>query len=102
MSNKMIIHAISAVLALNLVNITPALAQNAETLASTDNMQNVPAPEGMEKCYGVAKAGMNDCGTASHSCAGESKTNNDQRDWIQTPKGLCSKIAGSSLAPEKM
>ena len=26
-----------------------------------------------EKCYGVAAAGQNDCQTASHSCAGESK-----------------------------
>ena len=25
-----------------------------------------------EKCYGIAKAGLNDCQTATHSCAGTS------------------------------
>ena len=28
------------------------------------------AAEGKEKCYGVAKKGQNDCGTANHSCHG--------------------------------
>ena len=31
------------------------------------------AKEGFEKCEGVVKAGMNDCGTNGHSCAGQSK-----------------------------
>ena len=30
-----------------------------------------------EKCYGVAKAGLNDCQTATHSCAGTSTKNMD-------------------------
>lgn len=48
-----------------------------------------------EKCYGVAKAGMNDCGANGHSCAGQAKTDNDPNEWIKMPKGLCAKIGGS-------
>lgn len=55
-----------------------------------------------EKCYGVAKAGMNDCGGKglTHSCQGQSKKDNDPNEWISVPKGTCSKITGGSLTPE--
>lgn len=52
---------------------------------------------GMEKCYGIAKAGMNDCSTISHSCAGAAKINNDPKEWIAVPEGLCNKIVGGTL-----
>ena len=32
-----------------------------------------PPPFKAEKCFGIAAAGQNDCQTATHSCAGESK-----------------------------
>lgn len=53
----------------------------------------------MEKCYGVAKAGKNDCATGAHSCAGNSKT--DGEGWLNTPKGLCDKLVGGSTAAPK-
>jgi len=34
-------------------------------------------PSDTEKCFGIAKAGQNDCGTAKHACAGSSKADND-------------------------
>ena len=49
-----------------------------------------------EKCYGVAKAGNNDCGTSSHSCAGQAKEDRDKSEWVYVPKGLCDKLAGGS------
>ena len=50
-----------------------------------------------EKCYGVAKAGKNDCQTANSSCAGTS-TADDQGDaWVLVPAGLCEKLTGGSL-----
>lgn len=54
----------------------------------------------MEKCYGVAKAGMNDCGSkkAGHSCAGQASKNGDANDFVALPKGTCNKIAGGMLA----
>lgn len=53
----------------------------------------------MEKCYGVAKAGRNDCATATSSCAGTSSSDRQKDAYIAVPKGTCSKIAGGSLAP---
>ena len=55
---------------------------------------------GMEKCYGVAKAGKNDCQTANSSCAGTSKTDNQADAFIAVPKGTCQKIAGGTLTPK--
>jgi uncharacterized membrane protein len=56
-----------------------------------------------EKCYGNVKAGQNDCATAngSHSCAGQSKADNDANDWKYVAKGTCEKLGGSTKAPEK-
>jgi len=53
----------------------------------------------MEKCFGVAKAGMNDCSSnkAAHSCAGQATKNNDPMDFVAVPKGTCDKIASGSL-----
>jgi uncharacterized membrane protein len=50
-----------------------------------------------EKCYGVAAASQNDCQTALHSCAGESKRVRDPASWIYVPAGTCAKIQGGSL-----
>ncbi|MBU0656833.1 MAG: DUF2282 domain-containing protein [Gammaproteobacteria bacterium] len=48
----------------------------------------------MEKCGGIVKAGMNDCGANGHACAGQAKVDNDPKEWIKLPKGTCDKIAG--------
>jgi uncharacterized membrane protein len=49
-----------------------------------------------EKCYGIAKAGANDCAstTGSHSCAGMSKVDGDPSEWIYVPAGYCDRIVG--------
>ncbi len=52
-----------------------------------------------EKCYGVAKAELNDCQTATHSCAGTSTKNMDPASWIYVPAGTCAKIAGGNIQP---
>ncbi|HSS86285.1 MAG TPA: DUF2282 domain-containing protein [Reyranella sp.] len=54
-----------------------------------------------EKCFGVAKAGKNDCQTATSSCAGTSKKDAQTDAWLSVPKGVCSKIAGGSLTSSK-
>ena len=53
----------------------------------------------MEQCFGIAKAGMNDCASSksSHSCAGQASKDNDPADYVAVPKGTCVKIAGGSL-----
>src|SRR5512145_70940 len=53
---------------------------------------------GQEKCYGIAKKGQNDCGTAKHSCAGEAKADNDPAEWKYVEKGSCAKMGGKDMA----
>jgi uncharacterized membrane protein len=56
-----------------------------------------------EKCYGIAKAGQNDCAATngSHSCAGQSKTDNGAAEWKYVAKGTCEKAGGKTTAPAK-
>nr|VFJ46797.1 MAG: Predicted integral membrane protein (DUF2282) [Candidatus Kentron sp. FW]VFJ49006.1 MAG: Predicted integral membrane protein (DUF2282) [Candidatus Kentron sp. FW] len=49
---------------------------------------------GFEKCAGIVKAGMNDCGTSKHACGAQAKTDADPKEWIYVPKGTCKKIVG--------
>lgn len=51
-----------------------------------------------EKCYGVVKAGKNDCAAAdkSNSCAGAGKKDGDKNAWVYLPAGLCDKLVGGS------
>ena len=51
-----------------------------------------------EKCYGVAKAGKNDCATKTSSCAGTAKADNQKDAFVVVPKGLCGKLAGGSTS----
>ena len=62
----------------------------------------IAAKEGAEKCYGVAKAGANDCAAAdgSHSCAGQAKEDGMGGEWVYVPTGTCEKIVGGSLTPK--
>lgn len=56
-----------------------------------------------EKCYGVAKAAQNDCGNlaGTHSCAGQSKVDNDKGEWKLVDKGTCSTLGGLSKKEAK-
>jgi uncharacterized membrane protein len=63
--------------------------------------QPVTPKEGTEKCYGIAKAGQNDCGTAKHACAAQgAKVDNDPMEWKYVPKGTCEKMGGKTAAPK--
>jgi len=54
-----------------------------------------------EKCYGIVKAGKNDCQTANSSCAGTSKRDKQGDAWVYVPKGSCEKLVDGSLQPKK-
>jgi len=58
---------------------------------------------GKEKCYGVAKAGQNDCAnlSGSHSCAGQTKADMDPADWRYVAKGTCKDMKGLSAEDAK-
>ena len=52
-----------------------------------------------EKCYGVARAGHNDCFFAANSCAGTAATDNEPGAWVYMPQGTCKKIVGGTVEP---
>jgi len=51
-----------------------------------------------EKCYGIAKAGKNDCAANGHACQGQGKADSNAREWIYVPSGTCERIVGGSVA----
>lgn len=73
-------------------------------LPSTSLAQGGPAPTPKfeaEKCYGVSKAGKNDCQTANSSCAGTSKRDAQRDAWLYVPKGSCERLVNGSLKPTR-
>ncbi|WFP51707.1 DUF2282 domain-containing protein [Methylomonas sp. EFPC3] len=81
--------ALASILAMSAVGL-PSIAAAAEK-------------NDMEKCYGVAKAGKNDCKTLSNACAGHAISGNQKDAFIALPAGTCERISGGSLqAPAGM
>ena len=83
--------------------ISAALAGVVALGLGTMSQSAEAAKPGFEKCAGVVKAGMNDCGTSNHSCAGQAAADGDAEEWVYVPAGTCNKIAGGTLkedAPE--
>ena len=73
-------------------------------LASSMRPVSGPAPTPKfehEKCFGIAKAGKNDCQTANSSCAGTSKRDRQGDAWIYVPKGTCDRVVDGSLQAKK-
>ncbi len=56
--------------------------------------------KGTERCYGIAKAGQNDCANlaGTHGCAGIAKVDNAVDEWKYVPEGTCKKLNGMSEA----
>ena len=81
--------AIASALALGLVG----------HVAAADKMES-----GKEKCFGIAKAGANDCAnlSGSHSCAGQAKAEMAPDDWKYVAKGTCKEMKGLSADEAKM
>ena len=80
--------AVTAALALSASNTTPAKAAD------------------MEKCYGVALKGQNDCAAGEGtSCAGTSTIDYQGNAWKLVPKGTCetteTPLGPGSLEPIK-
>ena len=73
---------------------TIAIASAVGSLLALGNTAIAGDAASKEKCLGVAEAGKNDCGTASHSCAGQAKTDKDPNEWKYVPKGECEKMGG--------
>jgi uncharacterized membrane protein len=83
MNQRALIAASATALLSTLMAATPAAAQ--------DNAK--------EKCFGIVKAGQNDCAsvTGTHSCAGQSKVDMDKQEWKFVAKGTCKSMKGWTL-----
>lgn len=82
--------------------ITSAIAAGLVMAASVQAGSDKPVPT-MEKCYGIVKAGKNDCGIKSQgtSCSGQAKKDGIADAWIYVPRGTCDKIVGGSTEPKE-
>lgn len=83
------------------LEVSTALMATLALLAGATQAQAHTAPDkvgGKEKCYGVAKAGQNDCSnlSGSHACAGQAKVAMDITEWRYVPAGTCKKLKGLS------
>jgi uncharacterized membrane protein len=68
-----------------------ACAANASAAGQTDTVKDE-----QQKCYGIAKAGQNDCGTAAHDCSGQARVDNDPAEWKFVAKGTCQQAGGKT------
>lgn len=78
--------------------VATAISSLIATGLSATEAAAAEAPK-MEKCYGIVKAGKNDCQAATSACAGTAKKDGAPDAWIYLPQGTCEKIVGGSLKP---
>jgi uncharacterized membrane protein len=65
----------------------------ASAVAMSASFMPAQAAGDKEKCYGVSKAGGNDCASAgNNSCQGTQKADYDTKAWKYVPKGTCTTI----------
>lgn len=83
----------------NLISAAVASMIAMSALTSPTQAADDKAAAATEKCYGIAKAGKNDCASTTHSCAGQSKEASG-KEWVKLPKGTCERIVGGSLSPK--
>jgi uncharacterized membrane protein len=68
------------------------------SLSTLTNMQQaLAADHTYVKCYGIAAASKNDCGTVVSACAASIKTAAACYAWIYVPEGICTKIVNASV-----
>ena len=73
----------------------------ASALAAALSMSaaSIAQAQDTEQCFGVAKAGKNDCKAGAHDCKGLSTVDSDPQSFVLVPVGTCEKIAGGSMKP---
>lgn len=69
------------------------LAALASGLAQAQDRPQTETKSAMEKCYGVAQAGKNDCAAGpGTTCAGTAKADYQGNAWKHVPAGTCTSI----------
>jgi uncharacterized membrane protein len=81
------------------------LSQSAYSLKTAEEIKATAKEQkaaGREKCAGRILAGLNDCPTSMHACAGMADEDANIEEYIWMPTGTCAKIAGTHvLIPKK-
>ena len=70
--------------------VSSLLAMGAFAVSAQD------APD-MEKCYGIVKAGANDCAGPGHTCQGQASSDASPDEFILLPAGTCDRIDGGEV-----
>ena len=85
------------------MNQRAMIAATAAAVMSMSMLAVPAAAQEKEKCFGIAKAGPNDCASASgaHSCAGQSKVDMDKSEWKYVAKGTCKTMKGLTAEEAK-
>ncbi|MCE1163104.1 MAG: DUF2282 domain-containing protein [Thiomonas sp.] len=87
------------------MNKRQVLHTAAASLLAMGALSLVPAAQAqsMDKCFGIAKAGQNDCAGISglHSCKGTSTTSYDPGDFAVKPTGTCKEMGGLNMEQAK-
>ncbi len=85
------------------MNQRAIIASTATTLMSLALFAGPTAAAEKEKCFGIAKAGQNDCASIAgvHSCAGQSKVDMDKGEWKFVAQGTCKDLKGLSMEEAK-
>jgi len=85
------------------MNKQAMLAAALATVCATTTVTAAAADGDQEKCYGVAKAGQNDCGASdgAHGCSSLATVDNAPTEWKWVAKGTCEKLGGKTTPPEK-
>jgi uncharacterized membrane protein len=86
------------------MNQRAMIAATAAAVMSLSMVAMPAAAQEKEKCFGIAKAGQNDCASinGTHSCAGQSKVDMDKTEWKYVAKGTCKEMKGLSQEEAKM
>ncbi len=96
-STLLIKSAISSVLLVSLTGTSHAL-KTPEEIEATKKRETAA---GNEKCAGRIIAGLNDCPTSQHACAGMGHEDNDPEEFIWMPVGTCERLVGTHVIRDK-
>jgi uncharacterized membrane protein len=92
--NTVVSSALAAVIAMASMGLVSEAFAADKDMSKMNKMDKMGK---MEKCYGVVKAGKNDCKTLSNACAGHSMTDGQKDAFIAIPAGTCERIVGGSM-----
>lgn len=93
--------ALAAAVGLVVASQGPSVAQQSGKPMTKEQQQTMERMQkfNLEKCYGVAARGKNDCAEGAHSCVGQATHDRDKASFVLLPKGDCQKLAGGSSNP---